>query len=312
MKRTTASLLLLTAVTFFAHAQYDRRVVCEELTGTWCGWCVSGFVYLGELERQYGERFIPICVHQNDVMQMADYAAYITELGSAQGLPYALLNRNRSYGGAPADLQVRCDYLMRRKSEALVSLTAQLDEASQTVEATVTTTFAQAQTQARYRLTLILVEDSVHQPGDSRYDQANYYSGNSMTPMGGYEDMPRTIPAADMYYNNVARYVSGDFDGVPLSVPATFGAEEPLVYNETFALPPTVINPARCKLVAILLDDKGNEVNADCCQLVCAPVEHQGISDMGIRSEAVGEWLLPHIVIRRYADGTTKKFMRTP
>jgi hypothetical protein len=39
----------------------------------------------------------------------------------------------------------------------------------------------------------------------SGYNQANFYSGGGSGPMGGYEDLPNPVPAADMVYDHVAR-----------------------------------------------------------------------------------------------------------
>ena len=63
-------------------------------------------------------------------------------------------------------------------------------------------------------MAVVIVEDSVRGTA-SGYAQANYYSGGGNGPMGGYENLPSTIPASQMTYNHVARVLAGGFK-VPL------------------------------------------------------------------------------------------------
>ena len=53
---------------------FDRTVVIEEGTGTWCGWCIRGIVAMDYMKKTYGDKFLGIAVHVNDVMQSYDYA----------------------------------------------------------------------------------------------------------------------------------------------------------------------------------------------------------------------------------------------
>ena len=48
---------------------YVQKVVGEELTGTWCGWCPRGAVALENMRNKYPDTFIGIAVHGGDVMQ---------------------------------------------------------------------------------------------------------------------------------------------------------------------------------------------------------------------------------------------------
>ena len=49
------------------------RVVGEEATGTWCGWCPRGAVALNWMDHDYEGYWQGIAVHNGDPMSDADY-----------------------------------------------------------------------------------------------------------------------------------------------------------------------------------------------------------------------------------------------
>ena len=42
---------------------YTRRIVAEEVTGVWCGYCIRGIVAMREMKEFYGDSFLGIAVH---------------------------------------------------------------------------------------------------------------------------------------------------------------------------------------------------------------------------------------------------------
>lgn len=60
---------LITAVSFIP----IHNMVIEEYTGTWCGWCPRGIVYLDEFSAAYPNDVIIISVHNSDPMVDAAY-----------------------------------------------------------------------------------------------------------------------------------------------------------------------------------------------------------------------------------------------
>jgi thiol-disulfide isomerase/thioredoxin len=69
---------------------YPRKVVMEEFTGTWCGWCPRGMAGIECLQRDYPDDFIAIAVHGGDTFEPETYTPI---LNSASGFPSALINR---------------------------------------------------------------------------------------------------------------------------------------------------------------------------------------------------------------------------
>ena len=108
-----------------------RNVVMEEFTGTWCGWCPRGMRAVELLSEIYGDRFIPIGVHYNDVFESADFK-YILDNYASGGFPGCTLNRLTSsdpYNGSgehgKGDLGIAydMDYIFELPCEARFDIT---------------------------------------------------------------------------------------------------------------------------------------------------------------------------------------------
>ena len=53
------------------HAQKPvKRVLLEQFTGAWCGWCVDGSVVMDELIKEFPDNFIGVKMHQGDAMEI--------------------------------------------------------------------------------------------------------------------------------------------------------------------------------------------------------------------------------------------------
>lgn len=47
-----------------------KRVLLEQYTGAWCGWCVDGSVVVEELLELYPDQMIGVKIHQGDGMEV--------------------------------------------------------------------------------------------------------------------------------------------------------------------------------------------------------------------------------------------------
>lgn len=47
-----------------------KRVLLEQYTGAWCGWCVDGSVVMDELIKEFPDNVIGVKVHQGDDMEI--------------------------------------------------------------------------------------------------------------------------------------------------------------------------------------------------------------------------------------------------
>lgn len=247
-----ASLLMAVGI---AHAGYERKVVCEELTGTWCVYCPSGIVAIEEVSAEYEDIFIPIAVHVNDVMTVPEYSGMLMERLGQVGAPYAYTMRNSKYSGSVGDLKTRVGYLSLSEAPGMIKIEGKYeDDGSLHVSGTVVSDAAVGA--GEWSLELVLTENEVHHPGDPRYNQSNGYSGNDMVEMGGYELLPNPVPSEDMYYNDVARALySVDVSSEVLA------AGEEREFTAVFAVPESVDDIEKCYVTGLLLDSGGSVVN---------------------------------------------------
>lgn len=199
----------------------EKMIVGEEGTGTWCGWCIRGLVYMDSMRMKYPDSWIGIAVHNGDPMVVPAYDAGVGPLiGNAY--PGGLVDRFISVD--PSGFEGA----FLNRMEAIPSAGLMIDNKNYnptTGELTFTLTADFIVDVTDYRLSAVIIEHDVTGTG-SGYAQANYYAGGGYGPMGGYENLPNPVPAEDMVYEDVARALLGDFDGFEGSLPASITAGE--------------------------------------------------------------------------------------
>ena len=237
---------------------YQRKVLAEERTGTWCGWCVRGLVALGQLHQTASDWFVGAAVHNRDPMaENGSYEDYLEGVLYLSGYPSGMINRMASVdpGNFPATGRAA---LLSEPVFCAMKTTATLDASTREVSTQTTVQFAESQNDSHYGYTYIIIENDVHgedtEGSTYHWYQNNAYAGGASGPMGGYESKPGNVPAEEMWYQEVVRGWAGDFYGQEGSVPAAFGADEPLTYDFSFALPATVADPDKCEVIVALID----------------------------------------------------------
>lgn len=235
---------------------YPKKIVVEEGTGTWCGWCPRGIVGLEKMHEKYPESFIGIAVHNGDPMTVTSYS---NSLGAYfSGYPNSITNRKKKNISDPNFTDLENIYLneMAIPADIGISLTANFkDETNSKIVARATTTFGFESTTANYKIAYILMEHKV-----SGYNQANSYAGGANGPMGGFEKLPASV-AID--FNDVARGIY-QYNGIAGSIPTTVNENAPITHEYEITIPSTIKNKTELELVAILINGKTGEIiNAD-------------------------------------------------
>lgn len=189
----------------------EKKVFAEEATGTWCGWCPRGAVFMEYMAENYEDTYVGIAVHNGDPMAFSEYDDGITSFPGFSGFPSVVFERDVIID--PSELEVFYDDYLNRGTAATAEVTmATLDVATKSLSIEAEATFATPFGEGDYSTIIILKEDGVTGTG-SGYDQVNYYSGGSNGTMGGYENLPNPVPADQMVYEDVARDILPDFDG---------------------------------------------------------------------------------------------------
>ena len=244
---------------------YPRNVFLDELTGTWCKWCIYGIVNLENAMEEYGDRLIIVSVHGgDDVMKDQEYCTAVEKLGGFISYPNAIFNRNKNIKGAPKeDLLSKIPELLATGAPAEMSLGTEFINDSNSLSISTQIRFAAKIENKGWHLSYVIVEDSVHQPDNPLYIQQNGYAGGGSGEMGGYEDKPAFVPASDMYYRYVARGSVGGFNGIAESLPFDIESGKIYTHEYEFELPDNIIEKDNCHLIALLLDSENQVQQAE-------------------------------------------------
>ena len=233
----------------------NHKLVYEEGTGTWCGWCVRGAVYMDSIANAYPNSVITIAVHNGDPMVSSSYDQGVG--GLVSGYPSLLVDRKLV--DDPSNAFSLYDSHIGDFSYADLGVNANvtISGATRTAKVKVDAKFAVNLTGGSYRLALVFTEDKVTGTA-SGYAQHNYYSYMSQNkPLSGgginYQEQPDLIPASDMVYNHVARTILGSFTGSPNSLPSNIIADSTYSYMFTYNIP-AAYNISNMHAIALLID----------------------------------------------------------
>lgn len=233
-----------------------KVVTLEEPTGTWCGWCTRGIVYMDSIHKAEPVDAAVIAVHNGDPMVVAAYDSYI---GNYIG-GYPSLVVDRKFSGDPSDAFTAFADHIGNFGFADVTQSHTNTGSAYTINVDVKPA---TDLTGDYRLALIVTENDVNGTGTD-WDQVNYYSFQSQNrPLSGggvdYQAAPNPIPAAEMFYDHVARAVVGTPQGDANSLPST------MMYNQTYSHSfnytiPANSNAGKMQLVVLLLDGTSGEI----------------------------------------------------
>lgn len=229
--------------------------VCEEITGTWCAWCVRGIASFEKLSALYPDSFIGIAIHDGDVMSsgVSEYKNWISSYGKSSGLPFAFMMRNSGY---TSDFSKYENIVAQINASPLTAFvkTNVGESVGNEFPLTTAVTLTEDNVNGDYRLAYVLIENDVFDPEDAQeYVQHNAYAGGEHGECGGFENKPDIIE--NMHFEHVARAYKGKYNGIPGSLPERMKRDNRYVCYDTFELPDNVLKTENCNLVTLLIDN---------------------------------------------------------
>lgn len=220
------------ALLFGTEPREHKRVVVEEATGTWCGWCPRGTVWMDRMSNKYPDHFIGIAVHNGDPMADPDYDSGL----GAPAYPNALVNRGSFID--PANIEAPFLTQVQESSAAIMQNGALWD--ADTRELTISLEVTSLEDiSTDHRVNIALTEDGVTGTSN-QYGQVNYYSASSdLIDDNGmnWRDLPATVPAADMVYDHVARAILAPYAGMENSFEDDLSVNGTKVFNFSYTVP---------------------------------------------------------------------------
>jgi thiol-disulfide isomerase/thioredoxin len=198
-----------------------KNILMEYGTGTWCGFCPRSIVTSEEMQKLYGSRFIPIAIHNDDPMVLKEYDLWFNTHPDFIGYPSAILNR-RDYTGIQ-DISSSVRDIFDKKWSPL-SIISNVSIIQDSLDISLKLTSHTHLQKEKFKIFYVLTEDKVK--GTTKgYDQVNNFAGGTFGLMGGFETKANPIPAKDIVYNNVARYISA-VSGALLTLPSPFTSKD--------------------------------------------------------------------------------------
>lgn len=254
---------LLFAVAFClqvsADEKYPRKIVMEEGTGTWCGWCVRGIETIKRMSEKYPNNFIGIALHYGD--EMDNLENYSPILSKIHGFPGCFINRRSSdYESVSLGSAENAVKALKDEAIAKIEATASFTDATKKkILVNTVTTFGFDDISVNYRIAYVVLEDNV-----GPYYQDNYYPGMDLDKDDYMYEWTKKASTLSIKFNDVARGIYPSVDGKDGSVPTWVKKNVANSYDYTVTLPQTVANADNVSIVTLLIDSSTGEiVNAD-------------------------------------------------
>ena len=246
---------------------YPRKVVMEEFTGTWCGWCPRGMAAIEKLQADYPEDFIAIGVHAGDAFESETYAPFVNTVA---GFPSASVNRlveaDPYYGLSDANYGIKTlvESVKQLPTEAQIGVSSKLSADKKEIEISSYSRFNISMNDlSSYVIAYVLLEDGLMGV------QTNYYS-KAMSSQTGYTeaDLPSELRT---YYNKSDKFLA-TFNDVARAVYDVWGIEGSLsgavqsgkakAHTYTIPVPSSIKNLDNASVVALLIDSYSGEIIA--------------------------------------------------
>lgn len=221
----------MVAMTSVVSEFIPKKVVFEEGTGTWCGWCPRGMVALKQVNEDFPNDQITIAVHNGDPMASAAYNS-----GSAfTGFPG--MHVDRELKGVDVNPSSINNYVATRKLMASpANLSGDFSIVGDQLVANASAKFFINNANANYKMSVVVLEDGIVGTANG-YRQSNYYANNAQGEMGGYESLPNPVPAAQMVYDHVGRALLGGYHGQDGSIPTSLSVGSTANYTFNYTIP---------------------------------------------------------------------------
>lgn len=243
------------------------KVVIEEGTGQWCGWCPLGILAFEYIEENIPDKVIPIAVHNSDVMTVRDYDKGL----GFSSFPVGLINRKTV--ASPTDNNYNMDgegsffqavnQELNILPEAEILITEVISEGNiLSVESNVK--FAMYPKANEYAIAYVVVSNNYMASGS----QANYLADTDLYPSfgrfgkGGEYGQKAIL---NMPYNDVACGIFPSFEGQTIeSMDTELGKDNIVNFDIDLAQCKNTDGSPELEVVAMLINKAtGHIVNAD-------------------------------------------------
>lgn len=288
-----------------------KKVLVEEFTGTWCGWCPRGIVGLDMLNAKYGDDVVTVAIHGDDPMEIS-YGV------TAPSYPYALVGRTTpadpyfGVSGEPFGIGDLVAEQLQIPTEASLTLSEPEMDANGKITFSTDLVFNYSSDTAPYALAFAVLTNGL--TGDTKkWAQANYYSKNA--EWAGYDDLKEWYEGASyvkQVYDHVAIAGKGIANGLTGSVKAPIVEGETKTYNGYVTVSGNALttNPDKLSVVAMLINKTtGAVVNVDKRAVKISenfPENKATVSDFDMTTAVLGGTTTARVPMKNYGSQGVK------
>lgn len=193
MKRAILFLFVVCLISTSLLNSQTKRVLLEQHTGAWCGWCVDGTYIMDQLLDLYPDRLIGVKIHNGDSMVIPEQAIIAQGIGLT-GYPGGSIDRksfNNTIAQSRTTWKAYSESQLAQQPKVDVSVTYNLNPVTRQLMVKVYSNMLTTVNEP-LRFNVIIMEDSVSGQGTG-WDQSNYLSGRSGYENNPYFDKPSKI-----------------------------------------------------------------------------------------------------------------------
>lgn len=234
---------------------FTQKVVIEEATGTWCGWCPMGTAIMDKYVAQYPNRVYGVAIHSGDPLENVAMINALDRVYSLAGYPSGLINRlaspsSRDLFMHPEEWSEAIDKQLQTSTNSVgVALETNINEADALATVQVHVGFGKNINKSfNYRVLIYLVEDGITST------QQNYLSGDPRFKGGDYNKYYEASAVINDYvHNHVAKRAFTTLNGEEIK---TDNVGEFKKFKKSFQINLTRNdNLAQSYVVAVVLKD---------------------------------------------------------
>jgi hypothetical protein len=202
-------------------ARNSHKVVIEQYTGTWCGWCPRVAKAIKDAQVS-SPNVIGVSVHNGDALAYSLESQMRAKWG-VTGFPTAVINRGNKWTDNSSSSLPQSEVTNPMQTWAPLGMAIESNVAGSVISGTVRTKFNMTTT-IPLVITILLIENGVV------LSQRNFYSNNASQSGSPFFSLPD--PITNYVHNNVLRQSSTNVfgDAIPTTAPV-FDAE----YSKTFS-----------------------------------------------------------------------------
>lgn len=263
-----------------------RRVVVEEYTAMWCGYCPRGIALMENLAHKYGDDFIGIAIHTGGTIEPLTCADYAWKAADYRSRPSLHMNRNLFLGYVKA--QTEFEEEQSRGADMDIDVTATWDAQQENITVTPRVTFCVDKKDVTYGFAYVLTEDGM---SSSNWYQNNYYAGRT-EELGVSDELDYFIKSNYSIQGLENNFVAIAAEGVkaPLTgyIKTPIKADEPQSHTYVFrniSSKKIIQNKAKLKVCVLLINIKTGQIeNAAKCTISPASTTAISSASEGERS----------------------------